>query len=164
MLLLLSKWCWFQYKIEMRVTLCNCVMCCDEPIGIWGEEVRRWNKIMVCLYVFKRVVSISDSLMKSFEGKFSLEINYYHEFGCIVVVKVGKCVAMRLNDLYQHKCTYIGIMRPKCFLSKDVKWNHNIGWNLQLLNIRPMKLKQIKGYFIGLKFTFHLQHEYAHLM
>lgn len=56
-------------------------MCCDEPIGIWGEEVRRWNKIMVCLHVFKRVVSISDSLMKSFGGKFSLGINYYHEFG-----------------------------------------------------------------------------------
>jgi hypothetical protein len=36
---------------------------------------------MVCLHVFKRVVSISDSLMKSFGGKFSLGINYYHEFG-----------------------------------------------------------------------------------
>jgi hypothetical protein len=36
--------------------------------------------------------------------------------------------------------------------------------NLQLLNIRPMKLKQIKGYFIGSKDTFHLQHEHTHLM
>jgi hypothetical protein len=54
-------------------------MCCAEPIGISGEEMRRWNKVMVCVHVFKRVVSIS--LMKSFGGKFSLEINYYHKFG-----------------------------------------------------------------------------------
>jgi hypothetical protein len=49
------------------------------------------------------------------------------------------------------KCTYSRIMRPKCFLTKDMKWNHNIGWNLQLLKVRPHEIETNQRLFHWIK-------------